>query len=341
MFVVLQLCRRRSGPQSLCCSLFVSIDITTLVLRNSEGWGKGYLAKLMRTLFIGTFAAFIGFLAPDTARTDPPAAHAIRTRCNFPARWPARLSLRSTDSTRSFPVTSASAWSLYAALNRHLARPNVIAPVPEDVRTWVQSECSFLPTIIEDTPRFGRFGVFPQADGTTLLLTSFIPRENGGVREVSIRAVRTGRAWKVLSISVQDSVLAGGTNPWIVHSPTAPVLDAAGTADAELQATLVQRVLDHPRVAAFLHTEIPAHRPLAVYAVNELSAGLTRVRVAGLPLQVVQTASAARIQFTAFHHLRARVSVEIAIPAEGVTGSIDLRSENGVWEYFTVDLHER
>lgn len=102
--------------------------------------------------------------------------------------------------------------------------------------------------------------------------------------------------------------------------------------DAVVQTLLVQGLLDHPRVAPYLHAEIAANLPLTVYAPPDLADGLGSVTVAGQLVRAVPSPEQARVQLSARVPLEGpRVRVPFAIPDEGVSGHVDLELSDYVW----------
>lgn len=107
--------------------------------------------------------------------------------------------------------------------------------------------------------------------------------------------------------------------------------------EAMVQQILGQKVLDHPQVRPYLHTEVPANLPLTVHAVSGLELGAPRLTVAGQPVRVTPTANEARFRFTATERMRpgARRRIRFEIPNEGVVGHVDLELRDYVWH--TID----
>lgn len=104
---------------------------------------------------------------------------------------------------------------------------------------------------------------------------------------------------------------------------------------------LAQLVLDHPQVAPFLHTEIPANLPLRVAPSPDLAQGAASLRVAGQAARVV-TISEARVVFKGRERLGpARERVRFEIPAEGVVGHVDLELADNVWHAIDASVAER
>jgi hypothetical protein len=110
---------------------------------------------------------------------------------------------------------------------------------------------------------------------------------------------------------------------------------------AMVEQMLAQRVLDHPRVTPYLHTEVPANVPLRVAPSPDLAQGAAKLRVAGQVVQVV-AAGEARFIFTGRERIGpARERVRFEIPAEGVTGHVDLELADNVWSAIDAALTER
>ena len=102
------------------------------------------------------------------------------------------------------------------------------------------------------------------------------------------------------------------------------------------------RVLDHPQVKPYLHLEVAANNPLSILPVPELAQGAPNVRVDGQPVRVVTDPAQARFHFTAYERTpgTSRVRVRFTVPAEGVTGHVDLELRNYVWEYVDASVVE-
>ena len=119
---------------------------------------------------------------------------------------------------------------------------------------------------------------------------------------------------------------AQGTKPPqdMPHPPLPP--------DSVVQTILVQGVLDHPRVAPYLHTEIAANLPLTLYAPPDLADGLGAVTAAGQPIRAMPSPDQARVRLSARVQLEGpRVRIPFTIPAEGVRGHVDLELSDYVW----------
>lgn len=107
---------------------------------------------------------------------------------------------------------------------------------------------------------------------------------------------------------------------------------------AMVQQIQAQAVLDHPRVAPYLHTEIAANVPLAVLPSPDLAEGAAALKAAGQPVRVVTSEAAARVVFRGLEDIGpARVRVKFEIPREGVAGHVDLQLADHVWS--AVDAH--
>lgn len=119
-------------------------------------------------------------------------------------------------------------------------------------------------------------------------------------------------------------------------APTPPILSAA-----MVEQMLAQLVLDHPQVAPFLHTEIPANLPLRVAPSPDLAQGAASLRVAGQAARVV-TVSEARVVFKGRERLGpVRERIRFEIPAEGVVGHVDLELTDNVWHAIDGSVAER
>jgi len=121
-----------------------------------------------------------------------------------------------------------------------------------------------------------------------------------------------------------------------VRGPTPPIPSAA-----MVEQMLAQRVLDHPRVRPYLHTEVAANVPLRVAAAPELAQGVARLEVAGQVVQVVAAAEA-RVVFTGNERIGpAKQRVRFEIPPEGVVGHVDLELADNVWQAVDASVVER
>jgi hypothetical protein len=110
---------------------------------------------------------------------------------------------------------------------------------------------------------------------------------------------------------------------------------------AVIERMLAQRVLDHPKVAPYLHTENAANLPLRVAPSPDLAQGVARLQVAGQPVQVVAEAEA-RVVFKGREKIGpARERVRFEIPAEGVVGHVDLELADNVWTAVDASVAER
>ena len=109
-----------------------------------------------------------------------------------------------------------------------------------------------------------------------------------------------------------------------------------------VETMMAQALLDDPRVAAYLHLEVPENRPLRVHAVPGLAAGADGLRAEGESVVVVSMAAGARLQLTEKVALDGpRVRIGLAIPSEGVTGHGVVRLDDYVWSVESVELVER
>ncbi|MCA9705563.1 MAG: hypothetical protein KDK70_06940 [Myxococcales bacterium] len=115
--------------------------------------------------------------------------------------------------------------------------------------------------------------------------------------------------------------------------------------DASIEQSLTQAVLDHPEVGAYLHLEVDANRPLTVHAVPRLARAVKTLRAGAEPVRVVQSADDARFHFTGIEPLddfnAATYRIGFAIPAEGVTGHVDLKMAYDTWSARDVEIVER
>lgn len=120
------------------------------------------------------------------------------------------------------------------------------------------------------------------------------------------------------------------------HDLVAPIPPPAMV--EEMQAQLV---LDHPRVAPYLHTEVPANLPLRLAPSPDLAQGSPSLRVAGQPVKIVAPADARFIFKGLEKQGGPRVRIRFEIPPEGVSGHVDLELADYVWSAIDVALIER
>lgn len=126
--------------------------------------------------------------------------------------------------------------------------------------------------------------------------------------------------------------------------PAAAAAAAATPGDDELKA-LLQRTLDHPRLAPFWHPELPERRPLRVVknAVGPLMAGL---KLHGQPVEVLPRAELEdrKLPFLEVRELRPgpdRVSLRFTYAVEGVVGEVIFKRQGGEWAEDKVEIAER
>lgn len=158
-------------------------------------------------------------------------------------------------------------------------------------------------------------------------------------------------------VSVIAACSAAGTDVKPAESATPPVKEAdqkAGSplaarglvppppSEAMVQQMQVQLVLDHPRVAPYLHSESAANVPLAVFASADLALGAGKVKVAGQPVRVVAAEGEARVVLRGRESVGpAKVRVKFEIPPEGVSGHVDLQLADYVWSAVDARVVER
>jgi hypothetical protein len=112
--------------------------------------------------------------------------------------------------------------------------------------------------------------------------------------------------------------------------------------EAMVQQILAQGVLDHPRVAPYLHTEDSANVPLAVFPSPDLAKGAEQLRAAGQSVRVVATEAEARVIFRGRERVGpAKERVKFEIPAEGVAGHVDLQLAEHEWSAVDAQVVER
>ncbi|MBL9100728.1 MAG: hypothetical protein JNL82_07215 [Myxococcales bacterium] len=102
-----------------------------------------------------------------------------------------------------------------------------------------------------------------------------------------------------------------------------------------------QLALDHPLVAPYLHTELPANLPLRLAPSPDLARGAPALKAGGQPVQIVPAAEA-RLIFKHLEQLEGpRVRVHLEIPPEGVRGHVDLELADHVWRAVDASVVER
>lgn len=121
------------------------------------------------------------------------------------------------------------------------------------------------------------------------------------------------------------------------RGPTPPL-----PTEAMIQQMIAQRVLDHPRVSPFLHTEVAANVPLAVLPSPDLAQGAGELTAGGRPVRVVAAEGEARLIFRGRESIGpARERLRFAIPAEGVSGHVDVELADNVWRAVDASVVER
>jgi glucose/arabinose dehydrogenase len=112
--------------------------------------------------------------------------------------------------------------------------------------------------------------------------------------------------------------------------------------EAMVQQIQAQKVLEHPRVAPYLHTEIAANVPLSVFPSPDLARGADKLTAAGQPVRVVATEGEARVVFRGLEDIGpAKVRVKFEVPPEGVAGHVDLLLADDVWSAVDANVVER
>ena len=133
------------------------------------------------------------------------------------------------------------------------------------------------------------------------------------------------------------TVVAPASAPKVSSSELTPTIPSP----ALVEQTLAQHVLDHPRVAPYLHTEIAANLPLRIAPSPDLTQGAAALTAGGRPVQVV-AAGEARVVFKGREKLApARERVRFEIPAEGVVGHVDLELRDNAWQPIDASVAER
>ena len=125
-------------------------------------------------------------------------------------------------------------------------------------------------------------------------------------------------------------------------TPTRPAdLTPPLPTEAMIQQLLAQGVLDHPRVIGYLHTEVAGNLPLRVAPSADLTQGAAKLQAGGQAVRVVPVGEA-WVVFKGRERIGpARERVRFEIPAEGVTGHVDLELANNVWSAVDAVVVER
>lgn len=121
-----------------------------------------------------------------------------------------------------------------------------------------------------------------------------------------------------------------------MRGPTPPL-----PTEAKIQQLIAQAALDHPRVQPYLHTEVPANVPLALFAGPGLAKGADKLRAGGQLVKVVGEAEARVILRGREDIGPARVRVRLDVPQEGVTGHVDVQLADNVWRAVDASVVER
>lgn len=112
--------------------------------------------------------------------------------------------------------------------------------------------------------------------------------------------------------------------------------------EAMVQQMLAQAVLEHPRVAPYLHLESAANVPLAVFPSPDLAKGAAKLRAGEQVVRVVASEAEARVVFRGREKVGpAKERVKFEIPGEGVSGHVDLQLADYVWSAVDAEVVER
>ncbi len=154
-------------------------------------------------------------------------------------------------------------------------------------------------------------------------------------------------ALTIMACSTNESVVQERETTPAANETKAPPPQSGGPTPPRppeymVQQILGQKVLNHPQVAPYLHTEVPANLPLTVHAVTGLDQGASRLTAGGQPVRVTPTANEARFRFTARERpAPARARIRFEIPDEGVVGHIDLELRDYVWSCIDAQVAEQ
>jgi hypothetical protein len=98
-----------------------------------------------------------------------------------------------------------------------------------------------------------------------------------------------------------------------------------------------QLVLSHPQVKPHLHV---GAEPLTLFPVPELARGAPGLEAAGRPVRVVAIESEAQFVFRSYERIgtAAQLRIHFAIPAEGVSGHVDVELRDNVWRATGADV---
>ena len=166
-----------------------------------------------------------------------------------------------------------------------------------------------------------------------------VPRVSAPFPLVTATLALVGLA-AALACSQQVEPQAG--KPAGAGAPTTAV--PAMPSDEELGA-LLQRTLDHPRLAPYWHADQPGRRPLRLVK-NALAPLMKGLKLHGEAVQVMERAALEKDKLPWFEirDLRPsneRVSLRFSYPVEGVEGELAFKKQDGAWVEEKFDLVER
>lgn len=170
---------------------------------------------------------------------------------------------------------------------------------------------------------------------------------------MKLHVTRASSAFPLIASLVATSALAAllacspkGEPPASKPSQVVPSSAAvpAMPSDEELVA-LLQRTLDHPRLAPYWRADQPGRRPLRLVR-NALAPLAKGLKLHGEAVQVVERASLEKDKLPYFEirDLRPsaeRVSLRFAYPVEGVKGELAFKKQDGAWVEEKVDVVEQ
>lgn len=127
--------------------------------------------------------------------------------------------------------------------------------------------------------------------------------------------------------------------------PGAPTVAVPAMPSDEELGALLQRTLDHPRLAPYWHADQPGRRPLRLVK-NALAPLMKGLKLHGEAAQVMERAALEKDKLPWFEirDLRPsneRVSLRFAYPVEGVVGELAFKKQDGAWVEEKFDLVER
>jgi hypothetical protein len=114
--------------------------------------------------------------------------------------------------------------------------------------------------------------------------------------------------------------------------------------EAELTA-LLQRTLDHPKLAPYWHADLPGRRPLRLVK-NSVSPLVATLMMHGVAVEVLERSELEdkKLPWFEVRDLRAvpdHVAIRFLYPAEGVAGEVAYRKQGSDWVEEKAEVVER